>query len=511
MERDYHAVEAGLNGDDYRIHRKDMDCLLRAINERVFYAKNPETGELEPPIRPWKLQFKSVYWEFTKQIKKRSFIATPDLEEKYFELFSGRKRLIYKNAWEALRRRGLLDSDSNVRGFMKVEKFNYTSKPNAVPRLIQPRHPVYNICLGVFLKRLEHQIYDILNDICGGPTVMKGVTNITTGRIIQEAWDSFAKPVAITLDISRLDQHVGEQALEYEHSIYKMFYRGRHLDRLSDLLDRQIYYRSMASCQEGKIVYTAFNKPMRCSGDNNTSMGNVILIVGACYSIFNRLFRNRKIRIINNGDDCVIITERANVYAGLEKDITAEFRGLGFPVVLEPLVYEMEQIVFCQTQPIRTNHGTVAVRKLSTLLSKDLACDKKFTSDEHFYSWLRAVGEGGARSNTDIPVVNEYYNMIYRFGVKHSITPRRRYKDELENPYSIRRYSGRGKFEPFGAACPSDESRLSFYVATNVTPVEQRALERRFRTIRFDRPDLTAVTDAIRHGATLVEILGWGA
>lgn len=497
-ERYYHHVNINSNGDEFRVHTKSLSCLLRALNERVFNAKNLKTGVQGAPTRPEKGHFKATLNYLRQRFAKHAFISKRLDHADYPGLFSGRKRALYQHAYEQFRVVGKKATDSMVKGFLKLDKFNFTRKADAVCRLIQPRSPSYNLQLGVFLKTLEHSIFDILAKMCNGPTVMKGYTNNVCGQIIAEAWESIDECVALPLDISRLDQHVSTEALQFEHSFYHLFFKGDDLKELKSLLKKQIHYKSLATCDEAVVKYSP--EPMRCSGDNNTSLGNVIIVVMVTLHTILSYHPNAKFRIINNGDDCSILLSRWLVTPKFIQHVKDTFWSFGLPAVLEPTVYQLEKLVFCQSQPVKQAGKYTMVRTLRTALSKDLFAKKNFTSVEEYYSWLRAVGEGGARSNPGIPVLTEFYNMLYRMGMEHTTTPNRRYKGELENPYSIKRFSGRGHFAPYEPVRCSTESRVSSYLAFDLTTGEQTALEAEYRLTKSAKADLTHMAHTIFDG-----------
>lgn len=281
-------------------------------------------------------------------------------------MYTGRKRTIYQNAVDSLIEKPLTRKDGYLSTFLKAEKINFTAKPDPAPRVIQPRLPRYNVIVGCYLKPLEHKIYRALAQMHGSTVVAKGLTIDQTGRLIASKWGQFHSPVAIGIDASRFDQHVSAQALRWEHSIYNKIFES---DELAEALKWQINNIGFARCKDGCIKYQ--KEGSRMSGDMNTALGNCMLM--CCLIIAYLDSKNIKYDFINNGDDAVLFLERK--HQECLGDLPAWFERMGFTMVVEAPVYELEQVEFCQMRPIKLGANDVTmVRNYPSSLAKDLTC-----------------------------------------------------------------------------------------------------------------------------------------
>jgi hypothetical protein len=293
---------------------------------------------------------------------------------------------------------------------------------------------------------------------------MKGYTTEELGRIVHAKWSRFSKPVAVGFDASRFDQHVSKEALQWEHSIYNRLFGCK---RLAKLLSWQVGDRGKARCPDGVIHYQRTGG--RASGDMNTSLGNCLITCGLFWE-----FRRRyglDFELINNGDDCVIICEESRSH--LLELVPDFFLTYGFTMVVEPTVHHLEQVVFCQMQPIYDGRVWLMVRQLSAL-DKDQACVQDIRSEKQFRKWISAVGVCGLHLTAGIPVFQAFYKSLI-------IDP------DVGGVMNSPQFAQGGLYYWYRAKCSSptppvelhvsDEARVSFWRAFGLTPDEQVALE----------------------------------
>lgn len=170
--------------------------------------------------------------------------------------------------------------------------------------------------------------------------------------------------------------------------------------------------------------------------------------------------------LINNGDDCVIIVEREFQNLVMES-LPKWMWKAGFEVVMERPVDEFEEIVFCQTQPVRLSSGWRMVRNPFTCLKKDVMCLRPMQNAKCFKKWMYAVGAAGGSLCSGVPVLESFYGMMSRNGVKSD-----HYKD-LVSPF---RFGAKASSK----AVVTPEARSSFWAAFGVLPRTQMLLEREF-------------------------------
>jgi hypothetical protein len=390
--------------------------------------------------------------------------------QEFLNTYSGRKLTVYTNAIESLRTRPIQLKDSYVSAFVKAEKINFSAKADPAPRVIQPRHPRYNASIGVYIKKIEHLIYHKIAKVFRAPTVVKGLNAVELGEVVNRKWKKYTNPVAIGLDASRFDQHTGIEALEWEHSIYQRFYPGDR--RLKKLLKQQLRNIGFGNTSDGKIRYKT--EGCRMSGDMNTGLGNCLLMCAMVFSYMQD--KGFEYDLLNNGDDCTLIFERK--YQNRIRDLPEWFLQLGYTMKVEPPVYIMEQIEFCQTHPVFDGHRHVMVRDPRVCLTKDLITLKNVASKGAWQYQIQAIADCGLAAYGNMPIFNEFYNQM-NVGGKHKRSSNLEYESGLE--WLARRMS-------VGFSKPTDHARFSFWLAFDITPDEQVAIEQYYhgwKTLRF--------------------------
>lgn len=387
------------------MHNSNIAACVRAMKERLLFVS--KDGGFVPTEKPT-TSFKRACVEFFQAFSKLVHPVSPLTNEQFVGAYKGRRRTVYEEALKSLTSTPPKLSDSYINFFVKCEKINFTKKLDPAPRGISPRNPRYHVMLGPYVKRIEKKIYDIIGQIFGAVTVFKGLNAVQRAKELRSHWESFDDPVAIGLDASRFDQHVSIQALKYEHQFYKMFYPNNR--QFTHLLSRQCKNKLYANCPDGRAKLTLIGG--RMSGDMNTALGNCLLMSCMVYSYLLPRVGKGKFRLANDGDDCVVIIERADMHK--IQDLQSWFLTLGFDMKMEDPVYVFEQIEFCQSQPIWTPDGWLMVRKVSESIPKDSLAIKPLDNRKVFLRWMSAVGEGGLALTGGIPVLQDLYSCYIR-------------------------------------------------------------------------------------------------
>lgn len=443
------------------IHDNNKTNLMRGLIERVFRVEvEDELGRrLVPPPRPT-VDFGAQLVRFRERLRRWLPVTAPVDYDTFVGYYSGRQRTIYANAADSLRSTPVRRQDATVKTFVKAEKINLTKKPDPAPRVIQPRDPRYNVAVGVYLKPIEKLVYRAIAKVWGGPTVLK-MNASQQGQAIREMWDSFHDPVAIGLDASRFDQHVSAQALEWEHSIYGLMFRGHELQELRRLLQWQIDNRGVAYLADAKVRYNVMG--CRMSGDMNTSMGNCLLMSAMVWALTDQL--GISARLANNGDDCVVIMERAQEQRFLAA-VPGYFAGLGFTMKVEAPVYQFEHIEFCQTRPVWHPTGWIMTRDPRIAVSKDLTT--LLDVELGYTAYCQAVGTCGLRMTGGMPVFQEFYNSMLVVGTTSKLP---------EHPLMKGGFAMLSSGMKLGYSDVHPQTRASFCFAFGILPDEQEALE----------------------------------
>jgi hypothetical protein len=474
----------------YGVHNSDMNTALRGVVERLFLRNG------QPPIRPHPQTFAQRWRRFGNLLARKVGSASPISFVEFIGLYQGRKGLIYQHAVDKLRLRGVRRSDAYVNMFVKAEKLNLTAKPDPSPRIIQPRSPVYNAAVGVFLKPAEHKIYNKINEIWGSTTVAKGLNARRRGEVLASKWAKFRHPVAVGADASRFDQHVSVPALRAEHQVYNRIFNSPLLRKL---LRWQLDTRGFVRCKDGSFRYRV--EGSRMSGDMNTALGNVIIMCGLVWSYCDQ--HGIRAELLNDGDDCVIIVEETDLHRFDE--FVPWFAEMGFPMVMEEPVRVLEEVVFCQAQPVFDGESWVMVRDPRTAISKDLVSLRPVRNAPEWRAIRRAVGECGMSLAGNIPVWGEVYAMIMRGTDPAGSRWRRRVDGRRVNRRKHRsidydavttgmRHLARGMHQKH--TTPTEAARYSFWKAFGWLPDVQNSLEETYRAVQpeWDTPSAGLTT-----------------
>lgn len=466
--KSYHLLGLAPNVN-FNVYRTSLTSIVRTIKERVFYVSDGKEGFVTPP-KPDGKHIQQYCAKFIKEFSSRVHTVSPLTKDQFLGAYEGRRRTVYENAFKSLHGNPLVKKDSILKYFLKVEKTNFTAKSNPVPRGISPRDPRYHVSLGPFIKRIEHEVYNIVADIFGATTIAKGLNAQQRGNLLLDHWKCFTDPVAVGLDASRFDQHISEEMLKVEHSFYMRFYPESN--SLKRLLRWQCVNIGVARVNDGIAKFKV--KGTRASGDMNTALGNCLIM---CMNVYSYMYSvdmdTSKFRLINDGDDCVLIMERShlNKLTSLSKD----FINLGFNMKVEAFVDIFEKIVFCQAQPILTPEGAILVRQVHVSLAKDCMSVKPLDSLGIFKKWTAAVGKGGMSLAGGLPILQDFYQSFIRSSEGSK---------PLKNDPS--QETGLEKLSKGMKRCYSNIAtitRVSFWRAFDIEPAKQTAIEAELRKI----------------------------
>jgi hypothetical protein len=437
-----------------------------ALASRVFNVV--KDGVMMPPPSPIPGVFSARLAGIRERIGKL-VVKTPRFTPiQFLDTYSGRRRTIYEQAFASLARTPVQRRDASINAFVKCEKILEKPGKELVPRLIQPRHPRYNASVGVYIKPIEGQMYKILRKMtqCKLPVVLKGLNAKQSGEVFKAKWDRFRNPVAVGFDANRFDQHVSKQALEWEHSVYELFYDGVDKAELQRLLTWQVKNFGRVSAPDGFLTYRVTG--CRMSGDMNTSLGNCLIMVSLVFHIVETL--GIKVwELANNGDDCVLIVEEQDLR--LLEEVPQMLLDFGFSVTMEPPVRELESVEFCQTHPVECADGWRMVRNLEATLSKDATTMLPVEVGDGLRAYFKAIGDCGLALTYGVPVFQEYYSMLIRSGVESNVT-----KATSWDCGMVRLATGMAAMDL--EITPA--VRVSFWKAFGVAPDAQLALEKAY-------------------------------
>lgn len=456
-------------------HSNTLKNLQRAVAERVLKVPDGKGGLKDCPKPRSEGYYNSMMLPFRMCLENRirndsSFPIPPLSDEAFVSLYSGAKKKRYQDACDSLLRESVIPRDARVSCFVKVEKINFSSKCDPCPRVIQPRSFRYSAALGKHIKHLEKPLFKCIDDIFGGPTVLKGYDCIASATHLRNMWNEFDHPIAVGMDASRFDQHCSVPALKWEHEVWAMLATSTR--EVRRLLALQLETIGRGYVDDGMVKYRTDG--CRMSGDMNTSSGNCLLMCAMVYS-YCHSHNVRKFRLANNGDDCVLIIEKFD--HGKLLDIPEWFTQVGYTMKVEKPVDVFEQISFCQTQPVFDGIGYRMVRDPRVSMAKDLTSTLDLSNDRTRALWLNAMHHGGTALTTGIPVFQAFYSMFPTTNI--TMTTK-------ETTLADFNQSGFSRMQPkivSGVRAVTPEARYSFWLAFGLLPDLQVVLENRFSSM----------------------------
>jgi hypothetical protein len=468
--RVFYTVD-GVKGPHWDMPNNDLDSVVHAIMERVYYVKLDGVFQTPPSPESEDHVFKTLgRWSHHMDLlaRKHGKVA-PSSDAEFLERYSGQKKGIYERAIESLKTQPLEARDGLIKVFTKDE---YRKKGGA-PRAIQPRSPRFNVRWGRYVQAIEELTYEAIDEIYDSTgetrTVAKGMNMLDRGTAIAQKWGKFTNPVAVGIDAKRFDQHVRKDMLKYEHSIYKMWLdlgaRG-DLEPFDWLAKFQLINKGRYYGKDGKVKYQVDG--CRMSGDMNTSCGNINIMCAVLWTYLHHKKLLGKVEVLNDGDDSVIIMERHNVNKFLD-NMKTWFSKMGFSMELDGIYHQLEEVEFCQARPVKLPTGYCLVPRPSKRLYSDLVTTKPIHSKKVYNKWLGSVAGCGIAGAAGVPVFNSFYKWLGRGATPY--IPKQgdlyyRYRMELTSSMEMRSVE------------PTWESRISFYFAFGITPNSQMLLEK---------------------------------
>lgn len=456
----------------------NQETMLRALTERVFFHQ--VDGHWEAPHRPTRKFVLDKLRTFTKRLIRRLPDQTPVSLDKIPAMYSGHKRQVYERAVESLHSRPVEERDSFLKTFIKFEKNNGTAKKHPCPRVIQPRDPRYLAALIAYLKLLEHPMYQSINHVFRSEVITKGKNSSQTAACIVDAVQAVSGDswVGIGLDASRFDQHESEAVLWWEHQIYMACFKDRE-DRaqLKQLLEWQRVNYGFARTPDALFRYRVHGG--RMSGDINTAMGNCLVMCAMAFSFMHdQGFDIKDYRFVDNGDDCILFVRERDLSRVLD-NYKAWFSDMGFPMKIEFIAREIEQVCFCQSHPVYDGESWRMVRNYPDHIAKDCVSTTPLLDENQRRAWLKSVSECGIATTGGIPIAQNFYRWLYRgepeFRSRHKRGHHRKYATPVLEQDTGLYLSSVGMHESFRE--PSVEARLSYWRAFGVSCTDQKIVE----------------------------------
>jgi len=401
--------------------------------------------------------------------------------------YHGAKRTNYEEAAQKYRTFGLTQEDAKVKMFTKFEKTRYDpqGKINPDPRAIQYREPVFAVVYAQYIKAIEEVFYRLKGNRWNGlpPSRIfgKGLNSYQRAQLLAEKRERFTQPVVIPLDASRFDQHVDKPHLR---AIYKAYMIICYSQSFYQMCSWMITNKVRTS--KG-IKYVAEGGLM--SGDMDTSLKGCFLMTCmlGCY------FEGKKIRwdCLDDGDDILLILESGDVDDVLA-DLPQHFLSLGHEIVPDTRARCMEEVVWCQATPVQVDGIWKFVRNPAKVLSGALVGPRwmQMRSERSKRALANTIGLGEAYLNRGVPVLQAFAAAIVRNAnttrqVKLNLNESLAYKVKHELGKSVLKAMPSLDIRPV-----TDDTRLSFAKAFNISISEQLAYEEYLNNWEFRFDDL---------------------
>jgi len=387
--------------------------LAVAASTRVLQMLDKTTNLPKPIPQPDPRAYNNMRW-IQQSIVKQVNHSTPYTLDEFVESYDIKaKRDRYRRALDDYQICGYKPAFAKIKCKIKTdEKTKIKPQWNNKPRMISPRHPIYNILVGRHLKPIEHRIYNAVDHVwnqhfdTGSRTILKGINASDIYTEFDKKWNSFRNPRAVDLDGESFDSTVSVDALKFEHSVYNGICRDVEF---AQLLKKQLHNKCSAAVEDGTMKYTTNGG--RMSGDMNTGLGNCLIMSTVTLQLVHDL--GIRAALGNNGDDCSLIIEADDVEK-LTNAASAHYLKYGFVIKVGAVVDKLHQLEFCQLRPILTPEGGIMVRNIETCLWKDpLSCSAWMTNEEG-KAWMAAVGTGGLSLAGGIPILDSFYRMMLR-------------------------------------------------------------------------------------------------
>lgn len=192
------------------------------------------------------------------------------------------KLKLYTEALDSFLDSPLTSQDAQVSAFVKMERMELL-KPGKYkePRIIQARPVRFNVQLGMYTRAIETGLKSLVDPqwLAKGiraPVIAKGHNLQQRYRTLQNLWNLYQHPVAISMDLSRWDMRVSEELLNLLGSYYQLNFPDPMLAYiLTHLTKNRCRTRNGLKYRRSHGV---------TSGDMTTALGNCVAVIAIVYA-----------------------------------------------------------------------------------------------------------------------------------------------------------------------------------------------------------------------------------
>jgi len=340
----------------------------------------------------------------SKRMAREIGHVVPWTLEQVLDSFTGARRTKYQQAYDSLLENPVHASDGRIQSFVKAEKFDPGEKVNPDPRMIQARHPRYNLMVAKYLRPTEHAIYNLVG-ADGLRQVAKGMNQYQRAECILDKFSLFKQPVCFSIDCSRWDKHVRPRVLDIEHGFYRALV-GEHPE-----FNRLLSWQRRNRCRTAGGVKYVVNGG-RMSGDINTALGNCFLAVAMVRAAMRHLGIVHY-SIYDDGDDVLVFVEESD-FDAVSKELQKIFLWFGQELKIENVARRPSDVVFCQSRLCHNGERPLMVRNWRKVLSQ-ACCGTKHWNDANFVApMLGLVGACELALGAGVPILQEFACALQR-------------------------------------------------------------------------------------------------
>lgn len=436
-----------------------------AVRHRVIKDTEPEVKELMTGAAERQLQVTANdLFRASRRVAAISIDSVP-------LAYSGAKRTRAVNAVRKYKLCGVTKQDVKLKCFCKREPHDMGAKANPIPRAIQYPKDVYWVALARYLRPVEHVLYRKPIKRPGQADLecplVKGMNMSERGVLIARLMKRYGW--CANIDASRFDAHVTKGQKCAERRVYNLVLKLAPDERreLNRLLKEQHSWRGKT------FTGTRYRTDgQRASGVFNTGLGNSIITL----LILAQTLKGLDVQFVIDGDDALVFAHPEEGQAALDL-IKRGFASVGHKIKIERVATRIEEITFCQTQPVEVDGHFRMVRDYVRVFSRQLASVKLVQQGRQRERLLATIGLGEAIAHANVPIMRAWARCVLRaahgapaFGVDWLM------KSHYQLWVLLRRNWHDVMVDETGD-CVADRTRISFAAAFGVSPAEQVRLE----------------------------------
>lgn len=320
---------------------------------------------------------------------------------------------------------------------------------------------------------------------------MKGLNAREIAAQIEMKCKRIPNWVYLGLDASRFDQSCNTELLKILHFIIaRCFPNKAHRKEVAELLAKTLLNKCKGKATDGVVKYLI--EGGLCSGEMTTAMTGCVIMSTIIYAFCVYHLKLPDFAALDMGDDAGLFVDDKYLSI-IIKEIPAFFGAFGLVMTVEPPVYKIEHIEFCQTKPVFDGCAYRMVRNPHTSTVKDATSLTPINAKQELANYLNSIGKGGLALAGGIPMMQNYYrNMVYNAGILSGNKVCTNLKLEGGMYYLSKRMN-----EHYTDNI-SDETRVSFYHAFGILPEMQVIMEKHYDNIRISWCTSTCKAESVR-------------